>query len=242
MRFPKSDWTPLWQTLQTYARQGRSLLLMLLVSLCLTGCMDAKTSIHFDSPQHGSLTQHIKLGSQLATAQGWLNQLERQARKLNSNVDRPSRQELNFTLSFNGARDLATKFNQLFNIQAGSDLPAITSNLTVATSNLLLFDRHRVIYDLDLSALGVQGDQGEMLLNAGSGLDWSFGVSGPWGAGSKRSNAPSHRSAGEMVWTLQPGQKNHLEAVMWMPNPLGWGAALIVGIVTAGIYYDRQKQ
>jgi hypothetical protein len=241
--------TKFWYSFQTGFFQARSLLILLLCSLALTGCVDAKTSIHFDNPQHGILTQHIKLGSQLTTAQGWLNQLERQARKLDGQVHRLSRQELDLEIPFNGARDLVSKFNQLFSTAPagsalGADVPAIASNLKVSTSNLLLFDRHRITYDIDLSALGIQDDSGQVLLNAGNALDLAFGVSGPWGVGAKRSpagfNPPAQKQAGEVVWALQSGQNNHLEAVLWMPNPLGWGAAMIAGIVVLGTYYSRK--
>jgi hypothetical protein len=232
------------QMIQRYFGAGRSLLFMLILSLSLTGCVDAKTSIHFDSPQHGQLTQHIRLGSQLANAQGWLNQVERQAKRLNGKVDRPSRQELNFTLAFNGAPDLATKFNQLFDTHSdspnSSEMATIPSNLTVATSNLLLFDRHRLTYNIDLSSLGLQADNGDPLFDAGEALNWDFGVSGPWGTGSGRSNIDSQKQSSERIWALQPGKPNHIEAIVWMPNPIGWGTALIAGIVVAGTYYSRQ--
>jgi Protein of unknown function (DUF3153) len=208
---------------------------MLVISLALTGCVEAKTSIHFDSPQRGLLTQHIQLSSQLTTAQGWLDQLERQARRMRGTVDRRSRQELDFAIPFNGARDLAQKFNQLFNASTPSGTASspiapspIVTNFQVATSNLLLFDRTRITYDVDLSALGIQGDDGQMLLNAGNALDLVFATSGPWGR--------------ETVQTLQPGQQNHLKAAFWMPNPLGWGAAMIAGIVAAGTFYHRQTR
>jgi hypothetical protein len=208
--------------LPSFCKHFVTSILVLLVSLTLTGCVDAKTSIHFDRPQQGQLTQHIKLGSQLATAQGWLNQLEGKARRLHGQVDRVSGQELNFVVPFYGAQDLATKFNQLFSFPEQSS----SAQLTVSSSNLLLLDRQRLTYDIDLSALGVQDDQGQMLLNAGSAIDLGFRVSGPWG---------------DRVFTLKPGQKNHLEAVLWMPNPIGWGALLIGALVFAGTYYSRQN-
>jgi hypothetical protein len=208
--------------LPSFCKHFVTSILVLLVSLTLTGCVDAKTSIHFDRPQQGQLTQHIKLGSQLASAQGWLNQLEQQARRLHGQVDRVSRQELNFVVPFYGAQDLAKKFNQLFNLPGQSS----AAHLTVSSSNLLLLDRQRLTYDIDLSALGVQDDQGQMLLNAGSAINLAFDVSGPWGASLQR---------------LQPGQKNHLEATLWMPNPLGWGALVIGALVFAGTYYNSRQ-
>jgi hypothetical protein len=223
-----------------FLRSGRwrQLLLMLMLTLGLTGCMDAQTNIHYASPNAGTIVQHIKLGSQLTTAQGWLNALESQARRLDGKVQRPSRQELNVTIPFYNGADLERKFNQLLNPPQpkGSDLPAIAAKLRVNTSNLILLQRHHLVYDLDLSALGVQDEDGELLLDAGSALDMSFGVTGPWGAGGRG----AQKQPGGSLWRLQSGQPNHLEANLWMPSGLGLGSAAIVGLVVAGTYYSKQ--
>jgi len=39
---------------------------------------------------------------------------------------------------------------------------------------------------------------------------------------------------GSLVWTLIPGRVNHLEAVFWLPNPVGIGSVLIVLAIVAG--------
>lgn len=215
----------------------RSVLLMLVLTFGLTGCLDAQTTIQVSSPHRGQIVQHIQLGSQLTAAQGWLDQLANQARKLDGKVDRPSRQELSVTVPFTNARDLETKFNQLVSPPKGSsDLPEIKAHLAVRTSNLLLLQRDRLVYDVDLSALGLPTDSAG-LLNPGQGLDISFGVAGPWGAGGRA----SEKQAGTATWRLQPGQPNHVEASLWMPNPIGLGAAAIVGLVVAGNYYNRKQ-
>jgi hypothetical protein len=38
------------------------------------------------------------------------------------------------------------------------------------------------------------------------------------------------------MWTLKPGQLNHLEAVFWLPSPLGIGTLVIVLLVLGGFY------
>jgi hypothetical protein len=217
--------------------RSRSLLLMLLLTLGLTGCLDAQTGIQFASPHHGQIVQRLELGSQLAAAQGWLNQLETQARKLGANVQRPSRQSLTIALPFTTAQDLETKFNQLVSPPASSDIPPLAAHLQVTTSNLLLLQRDRLVYDVDLTALALPGTDGKPLFDPGSSIDLSFGVSGPWGAGGR---SPNQKSGGQTRWSLQPGQQNHIEATLWMPSPIGLGAAAIAGLVAAGTYYQRR--
>jgi hypothetical protein len=220
-------------------RSARSVLLLLVLSLGLTGCLEAQTQIRFDSPQHGQIVQQIQLGSQLAAAQGWLNQLETQARKLGGQVQRPDRQTLSIALPFTNAQDLETKFNQLVTPPAGvsDDLPPIAAHLQVTTSNLLLLQRDRLVYDIDLTALGLQAPDGAVLFDVGQGLDLRFGVAGPWGAGGRL----GQKANGLTRWNLQPGQTQRIVATLWMPSPIGLGAAAIVGLVAAGTYYQRQR-
>jgi Protein of unknown function (DUF3153) len=243
MRFPaivvNSVFVDGFSHLRRWWITGRSVLLMLVLTLGLTGCLEAETNIQFDSPQHGQVVQQIQLGSQLAAAQGWLNQLETQARKLGANVQRPSRQTLSIVLPFTNAEDLETKFNQLVTPPATSDLPPIVAHLQVSTSNLLLFQRNRLVYDIDLTPLGLPAMNGDETSNSGNdlGLDLNFGVAGPWVAGGQS----AQKSGGQARWDLQPGQQNRIVATLWMPSPIGLGAAVIVGLVVATTYYQRQR-
>jgi hypothetical protein len=216
--------------------------LLLVLAFGLTGCLDAQTSIHFDSPYRGEVVQHIQLGSQLAAAQSWLDHLAARAKTLDSKVQRPAAQELLITLPFTNAADLETKFNQLVSPVPSSaapsnDMPTIAAHLTVKTNNLLLFQRNRLIYDIDLTSLGLSSAAGDTLLDTNSGIDLRFGVAGPWGA---RGRAAEHRATGQTLWTLTPGAKNHIEATLWMPSPIGLGTVAIVGLVMAGTYYLRK--
>ncbi|NJM46411.1 MAG: DUF3153 domain-containing protein [Alkalinema sp. RU_4_3] len=227
--------------------QLRSLLLIALVSLALTGCVEDRVGIQFDSPQGGQITQHLHLDNQMASAQGWLSGLERRARKLGAMVDRGDRSSLDLALPFTSAADLEQKFNSLFTAQeTDSSLPNFTSHLQVKTNNLLLLERRRLIYDLDLSSLAIQGNDGNLLLDPGEGLDVAFGVSGPWGANKGRrpqgSFSPeAHREGGELLWQLEPGRVNHIEAIVWMPSPIGLGALAIVGLVIGGRYLTQKQ-
>jgi hypothetical protein len=227
--------------------QLRSLLAIVLVSLALSGCVDDRVGIQFDSPQGGSISQHLRLNNQMASAQGWLTGLERRARALGALVKRGDRASLDLDLPFTSAADLEQKFNTLFAPDPGNGTaPNFASKLQVTTTNMLLLERRRLIYDLDLTSLGVQSNEGNMLLSPGEGLALNFGVRGPWGASKGRRppgafSPEAHREGGELLWKLQPGQNNHVEAVLWMPSPIGLGALAIVGLVIGGRYYLAQR-
>lgn len=234
----------LFQVLQKYFQHWRSAVLMMILAVGLTGCLDAQTRIQFDNPYHGQLVQSIQLGSQLAAAQDWLNQLANRAKQLDARVQRPSPQTLLVTLPFTNAADLETKFNQLVSPpqkqSASSDdmMPALKAHLQVNTSNLLLLQRNHLIYDIDLTSLGLQSATGDVLFDASEVMALSFGLTGPWGAGG---GAVDQQQGGQAMWTIKPGQFNHIEATLWMPNPIGLGTVAIVGLVVAGTYYMRRS-
>ncbi len=231
------------QVLQNHFQHWRSALLMMILAFGLTGCLDAQTRIQFDTPHRGQLVQSIQLGSQLAAAQDWLNQLETRAKQLDGKVQRPSPQALLVTLPFTNAADLETKFNQLVSsppqsAAGGEMIPALNAHLQVNTSNLLLLQRNHLIYDIDLTSLGLQSATGDVLFNTGDVMTLSFGLTGPWGAGGP---AVDQQQDGQAMWSIKPGQTNHIEATLWMPNPIGLGTVAIVGLVVAGTYYIRKS-
>ncbi|MEM6403365.1 MAG: DUF3153 domain-containing protein, partial [Cyanobacteria bacterium P01_D01_bin.116] len=41
----------------------------------------------------------------------------------------------------------------------------------------------------------------------------------------------------QLSWKLKSGQLNHLEAVFWLPSPIGIGTLLIVLFVVLGFYF-----
>jgi hypothetical protein len=44
----------------------------------------------------------------------------------------------------------------------------------------------------------------------------------------------------QLVWKLKSGAENHLEAVFWVPSPLGIGTVAIVLLVIGGIFLRAQ--
>lgn len=229
-------------------------LLVLVVSLLLSGCVEYDVGINFNNSNNGELVQHIKLGEQLTSFSGdyvyeWLNSIERRARKLEGTARRISREEVVVTIPFSNGKELQTKFNEFFNsgrqqtTEAGaagnSELPKIESNLLVVQNNFLLAVRNELIFDLDLRSLSLIASKGNVLADAGAILDLEFGLKTPWGAKNiqRVETAPQpEKKNGQLVWKLPPGELNHIEVVFWLPSPLGIGALLITLFVWGGIY------
>ncbi|NJM72642.1 MAG: DUF3153 domain-containing protein [Scytonema sp. RU_4_4] len=235
--------------------QNPLLLIVLVASLLLSGCVKYELGVNFDNSSRGEFVQHIKLEERLTSFSGdsvyeWLNSIERRARKLEGKTRRVSKEEVIVSIPFSSSRELQTKFNEFFHPNSSqtpesveseveSQLPKIDSNLLLFQNNFLLFVRNRLIYDLDLRSLALISNKGNVLANPGSILDLEFGLSTPWGARSveKTENAILPEKNGhQLMWKLKPGELNHIEVVFWLPSPLGIGTLLIILFVWAGLY------
>ncbi len=234
--------------------------LLTLVCLCiallgLTGCIRYDVGINYASQTHGEIVQHIRLGEQLnafdgSSARAWLSSLEQRAKPLGGQVRRSSPTELRVTIPFNNGKELEQKFNQFFaapesSENAGSEatqtLPDISSRLLLQESNLLLVQRDRLVYDLDLRSLAVLTTEGAVLVSPGALLDLEFSLTTPWGATvTSDSLQPQTVRRNHLTWRLASGQVNHLEVLFWMPSPLGIGALIIAGFVALGIGLKAQ--
>lgn len=233
----------------------RLLLCVMVASLLLAGCVDYDLDVSFESPNRGAIAQSIKLGEQFTklspeSAQEWLNSLERRAKQLEGKSQRISDTELKVTIPFYYGAEFEQKFNQFFNstengkqpdaVTSNTNLPEIKSHLSLKQNNLLLLQRNRLSYDLDLRSLSLVASDGSIQVDPGSLLDLEFRLSTPWGArsvakGEKAIKPESQNKGHQLIWHLQPGKINHLEAIFWLPNPLGIGAVIIALFVAAGI-------
>ncbi|MGA7936565.1 MAG: DUF3153 domain-containing protein [Kovacikia sp.] len=226
---------------------------VLIVSLLLSGCIQYDLGIQFDSPSQGKIVQHIQVEERLTsfngvTTQQWLEAIEQRAHNLKGWVEQKSNRTLVVTIPFSDDGDLETKFNQFFGSPAkshsplteqGNNLPKIASNLLLSRSNLLLIERNSLRYDLDLRSLGVLSTDGSLLLSPGALINLEFRLKTPWGARSVTSNAAitrAHSEGRDLVWQLVPGEQNRIEAVFWLPSPLGIGTLVIVLLVLVGTY------
>jgi Protein of unknown function (DUF3153) len=238
---------------QGISKRARIILLMVLSSLFLSGCVKYDVSVNFNSSNYGELIQHIHLGERITTFSGdsvyeWLDSIERRARKLEGKARRLSKEEVVVTIPFSNAEELQIKFNQFFNPNASqkdkassvnTDLPKIESNILLFQNNFLLLVRNKLIYDLDLSSLALISNNGNVLANAASILDLEFSLKTPWGAKNiqRTENVAAPKTNGkQLTWSLNPGELNHIEVVFWLPSPLGIGTLLIILLVCLGIY------
>ena len=206
----------------------RSVSIIGLLGCCvlLTGCVDYQLGIHFDSPNQGQFTQRIRLDNYTnPTAQAFLQNVRQQSRSVHGSFQSLSPQESLITIPFYTAKDLEHKFNQFFQssekLAPGtvSELPTIVSNLNIAQRNWLLFEHDRLTFDLDLKSLGLQGT--ESFADPVTLFNLKMVVN-------------------DRTWDLQPGATNHIVTDFWMPMPLGWGTAAIVGLVSLGKRFRKR--
>lgn len=234
------------------------MLLVLLACLLISGCVRSDLTLQFRGQSGGRIVEHLTLSDQVTavsgtTAKTWFKRIERQVRQLGGRTRRLANQELAITIPFGTAADLETKLSRLLTLSeplnAGRSATLqsqllIHSDLKLTQQNWLLLIRNRLRLDLDLRSLGVQGLNGEPLLSPDALLDLTFALETPWTARVLTTQqprpegmTPAARQQGKtLVWTLQPGQVNHLEAVFWYPSSVGMGAVIIVLLVGAGSY------
>lgn len=196
----------------------------------------------------------------------WVDDLDRRAHQLQGRTQRISDREITLIIPFTSGRDLEAKFNKFLNSttandrptarQTGLELPDFTSQLKVSQNNFFFLQRFYLSYDLDLRSFGLATSNGNLLFSPDSLFELEFNLHTPWGArnlvAAKPKGKPTiaaapvpaptvHQQQGkDLIWTLNPGQINHLETVFWVPNPLGIGAVMIVLIVVLGTYLKHQ--
>lgn len=224
----------------------RLLWFILVAVLFLSGCVHYDAGVNFSDANHGEIVQHIRLKPQTsslspsldeAIATTWIESLTQRTKALGGRIRHPEAQEWLMTIPFYNAKDLELKFNQLFQpqlLQSPHNSDLSTSRLQIKTQNRLMWQRHYLQYDLDLRSLRatLQGDFSES-------LDLEFKLKTPWGAQVPTVNdklSPQLRKSGwQLVWKLKPGAMNHIEAVFWVPSPIGIGFVMISLMVIVGL-------
>lgn len=227
----------------------------------VTGCVQYDVGINFESQTRGEIVQHIKLGERLTsfsseTVAEWLKSVESRVRLLDGKTKRLSPTEVLVRIPFNNGAELEDKFNQFYNPIApteksrvgsplATDLPKFESHLNVKQNNLLLVLRNRLSLELDLRSLSLLSSNGSLLLSPGGLLELEFSLNTPWGAESIETVAgalvpESYQQGKQLVWKLKPGEVNYLEAIFWIPSPVGIGALIIALFVAAGIALKYQ--
>jgi hypothetical protein len=229
---------------QRWFRVGLGMVLMLL----LGGCVQYDLGIQWQHAHHGAIVQEIHLGEKFAQlspqeAQTWLRSIAQRAKQLQGQVRSRGKDTLWVTIPFGNGAQLAEKFNRFFAAETGDrgDLVQLQAHLDRQQENWIFLEHQHLTLDVDLRVLGVVSDQGNVLLGPGSLLDLSFHLQTPLGGKVNASPAPAQRDPQGWTWTLTPGQVNHFEGDLWLPNALGLGIAAIVALMVLGygIKYRR---
>ncbi|MGB5594336.1 MAG: DUF3153 domain-containing protein [Crocosphaera sp.] len=248
------------QKVQTKSyRKGilRNLFLPLLLSLLtvLTGCVRYDVGVNFYEQHHGEIVQHIRLAEQLTSlskteANQWLDSLENRAKALQGNSKKVSDEEIIVTIPFSNGQELTEKFNRFFNpntskIASGlkvenPELVQLKAEMSIKQSNWLFLERNKLNIEVDLRALGVLSNQGNIIVSPGSLVDLEFVLNAPWRVKNVAKNgildSESNPEKTQVTWKLQPGQLNSIETSFWVPSYLGIGTVIIIGFILLGFY------
>ena len=238
---------------------GLLLPLVLCLVTLLTGCVRYDVGINFNTPYQGNIVQYIKIGEQLTSlsqseARKWLSSIEERSRALQGKVQRVNSQEVVVTIPFGNGKELSNKFNQFFHtdttanpavVSENIDLVQLDSEISLQQNNFVFFERNNLDLTIDLRALGVLSNQGKIIVNPGSLIDLEFRLKTPLVArnisGENNLEPNINTSEKGLVWQLQPGQINHIEAIFWLPSPLGIGAAAIILLMVFGYFLKYKK-
>jgi hypothetical protein len=221
---------------------------LLAIALTLSGCVKYDTEINFSSLNYGEIIQHIQLDRQISSfgqtaVAEWLKTVEQRTQKLDGRLSYPSNQELEVKIPFNNAKDLESKLNQYFN--PGANPEGIKSQLKVTQNNFLFAVRTHLTYDLDLQSLALKTRNPKLAIDDKANLDINFSISSPWGVSSRDRDGiiagKFDPNRDRLSWKLPAGQIDKIDAIFWLPNPLGIGGAIVICIGTLG-YYLKYRQ
>jgi Protein of unknown function (DUF3153) len=244
---------------RSWGQTIRGWVVVLLTSLCLSGCVRYDVGVTFDSQTHGEIVQQIRLSQRLTnfsqiTVQEWLDSIDRRARSLHGRTKRINDRELTVKIPFNNGAELVEKFNGFFNPTAAetdlektastSEFPQLGANLNLKQNNAFVALRNRLSVDLDLRGLVAIADaENTVEIGTDSLFDIDFSLDTPWGAtpmvGAKNSLKPEGNDR-HLIWKLKPGQLNHFEVVFWVPSPIGIGAISIVLLIVVGHFLKHR--
>lgn len=225
--------------------------------LLLTGCVRYEVGINFDNPYQGTIVQHIKIGEQLTSlsrveAKKWLNSIEKRARE-NGKINKLNAEEILVTMPFGNGKELVDKFDRVFHnpnsnnvtVSEANELVNLDSQISLKQNNFIFLERNNLNLTIDLRALQTLSDNGRIDLSSNSLVDLEFSLRTSWLARSITNNnnlAPiANNPIKGLVWQLEPGQINHIEAVFWLPSPLGIGAIAIALLTIVGFFLKYKR-
>lgn len=222
------------------------------IAIGLSGCVKYDTGVTFSSLNYGEIVEHIQLGEQLNSfnqqaVQTWIASIEQRTKQAEGTIERISDREFKIIIPFNNAQELVSKIDRYFNPTPANreNRAKFNAHMQINQSNFLLVVRNQLIYDIDLRSLSPKSNDLQAAVAAQNFVDLDFSLQSPWGV--QNSDAPGN-IVGEKVsnknqvhWQLKPGKLNHLDAIFWLPNPLGIGAILII-LISGGGYYLKYRE
>ena len=244
------------------SKQQTFMLLSLIFSLLIftTGCVQDQVGINFAGQHQGTFVQNITLGEKLTSfspteTQQWLDSLDNRARQLQGKAKIISDQQVEITIPFANGKDLVSKFNHFFNPNLedesltqqaiAQDLIPLQATMSWFGNNALLLERNKLTVDVNLQGLGVLNSPEQLRVISSDGFDLEISLNTPWGAKSVQAEGnlvPKVRQDGhQLIWILQPGETNHLEAIFWLPSYLGLGTVAIAILIIGGFYYKYKR-
>lgn len=228
-------------------------LLVCVVAIALSGCVKYDTGINFDSFNDGRVVQHIQLSDRLNSfnsqaVKTWIDSIEARTSQAQGRLERLSDREFEIVIPFASTQELVTKINRFFNTQPTATnvaAPQFFARLQIEQSNWLAIVKNHLTYDLDLRAIAIPNSDTKVAISANNFVDLNFRVDTPWGiqdVGSiGRANSIKKATGSQTTWQLQPGRLNRIDAVFWLPNPLGIGA-IVISLVSILGYYLKYRQ
>jgi hypothetical protein len=221
------------------------------IAIGLSGCVKYDTGINFHSLNAGEIVEHIQIGEQLnsfshSAVKTWLASIDRRTEQVQGQLKYLNDREIEVIIPFNNAKELVSKVDRYFNPDP-VNTPArsqFNSHMQVNQNNFLVVVRNHLIYDLDLRTLKIADTAPKISVAADNFVNLHFSIQSPWGVqNSDTSNITNvvTSSDRQLNWQLQPGKLNHIEAIFWLPNPLGIGAILITIFSIVG-YYLKYRQ
>jgi Protein of unknown function (DUF3153) len=222
------------------------------IAIALSGCVKYDAGVKFSSLNYGEIVEHIQLGEQLnsfsqAAVQKWVASIEARTKQADGKIERISDREFKVVIPFYNAQELVAKIDRYFNPSQNNsaDRSKFNAQMQIKQSNFLLVVRNHLIYDIDLRSLAIGSSDPKVSEAANNFVDLNFTIQSPWGV--KSSDLPGSLVGMEKVgnnrkmdWQLKPGELNHLDAIFWLPNPLGIGAILII-LISGGGYYLKYR-
>ena len=196
----------------------------------------------------------------------WFARLAHQVNPLDGWGQRLDAGSYQLTVPFYGSTDLVRKFKQVLQPSPNSpatvdrsaspltpspnprtqppwhgDLPALGGDIALSQDNRLVAFRNHLHLSLDLQALGSRRTQGQGVGATAGILQVAFVLDTPWGVDWARATAgvPQQHRGRRVVWLLPTGAVTDVEAVFWVPSPLGIGAIGVFLLVVGGMAVRR---